>query len=189
MTQYKKAAMEMSVGTIVTIVLLMTVLILGLTLVRTIFFSSVDNIKGIDQAVKGQIQKLFAEDSSRRIVIYPDTRIVTIKKGSNDAGFAFAIRNVDEEAKSFSYEINAVETSCPNSMRLDAADQLISLGKERNNIDIPASSIMSNEIFVRFDIPATAPGCQIRYSIQVYEESKSNPYISPVDVDLKIEAS
>ena len=36
----KKAAMEMSVGTIVTIVLLMTVLILGLVLVRTIFSRS-----------------------------------------------------------------------------------------------------------------------------------------------------
>jgi len=33
----KRAAMEMSVGTIVTIVLLMTVLILGLVLVRSIF--------------------------------------------------------------------------------------------------------------------------------------------------------
>ena len=184
----KKAAMEMSVGTIVTIVLLMTVLILGLVLVRTIFTSSVENIKGIDQAVKGEIKKLFSEDSARKIVVYPETRRIIIQKGSDDSGFAFAIRNTEEDKKTFSYEINAVETSCPDSMRLDAADELISLGKERNNIEIPSSSIMDNEIFVRFRIPETAPGCEVRYQIQVFEGSKSNPYISPVDVDLVIKA-
>ena len=49
--------MQMSVGTIVTIVLLMTVLILGLVLVRTIFGGAVENIDNIDQAVKNEINK------------------------------------------------------------------------------------------------------------------------------------
>lgn len=107
----KKAAMEMSVGTIVTIVLLMTVLILGLILVRTIFKGAVENINGIDQAVKGEINKLFAEDSSRKIVVYPPTRLVKIQKGQQDLGFGFSIRNVEGSASSFSYSISAEETS------------------------------------------------------------------------------
>lgn len=77
----KKATMEMSVGTIVTIVLLMTVLILGLVMIRTIFKGSIENINGIDTAVKDQINKLFSEDTSRQIVVYPTSRYVTIKKG------------------------------------------------------------------------------------------------------------
>ena len=55
----RKAAMEMSVGTIVTIVLLMTVLILGLVLVRTIFTGAIENINGIDQAVKSELKNYF----------------------------------------------------------------------------------------------------------------------------------
>jgi len=185
----KKAAMEMSVGTIVTIVLLMTVLILGLVLIRSIFTPSVDNIKGIDQAIKAQIQKLFAEDATKKIVVYPETKLVKITKGTDDSGFGFAIRNLEDEPKSFSYEISAVQTSCPNSLTLNAADNLIDLGKQENDITIPSGSIMDDEKFVRFKIPATTPACDVRYSIQVYEGSKSNPYISPVDVDLRNQAS
>ena len=48
----KHAAMEMSVGTIVTIVLLMAVLVLGLVLVRTIFKNSTESIDSIDEQVK-----------------------------------------------------------------------------------------------------------------------------------------
>ena len=49
--------MQMSVGTIVTIVLLMTVLILGLVLTRTIFTSSIENINSIDDSIKEEINK------------------------------------------------------------------------------------------------------------------------------------
>jgi len=52
-----KAAMEMSVGTIVTIVLLTAVLILGLVLIRTIFQSSTESIESIDTAIKAEIDK------------------------------------------------------------------------------------------------------------------------------------
>src|SRR3989344_6335161 len=108
----KRAAMEMSVGTIVTIVLLMSVLILGLVMVRTIFKGSIENIGAIDQSVKNEINKLFSEDNSRQIVIYPSSRYITIKKGQENLGFGFALRNVGEEEDTFTYEINAGEASC-----------------------------------------------------------------------------
>jgi len=181
----KRAAMEMSVGTIVTIVLLMTVLILGLVLVRSIFSSSIENIDGIDQAVKGEINKLFSEDNSRKIVIYPATRLVKIKKGEQNLGFGFSIRNVGETTEKFSYSISAEEASC--DMRLADAESLITLGKERNNIVIPAGSIMDDPVFVRFAIPESAPPCQIRYSILV--EQGTQPYGSSIDVDLVIESA
>lgn len=182
----KRAAMEMSVGTIVTIVLLMTVLILGLVLVRSIFSSAIENIDGIDQAVKNEINKLFAEDSSRKIVVYPSTRKITIKKGTENLGFGFSIRNVEENSESFSYKVSAVEVSC-DEMRLSDAENLISLGKERSGIELPAGSIMTDPIFVRFNIPATAPPCEVRYQVQVYKGS-STPYSPPTDVDLKIKS-
>ena len=182
----KKAAMEMSVGTIVTIVLLMTVLVMGLVLIRTIFNSAVENAGLADTAVKNEINKLFTEDNSKIIYVVPESRQIQIKKGVSNLGWGFLINNVDTEAKSFSYDISAIEVSCPDSMKLSDADSFIALGKEGNNILIPAASKMQDSIFVRYNIPSTAPACQIRYSLQIYEGSKSNPYTSPINIDVDI---
>ena len=180
----KKGAMEMSVGAIVTIVLLMTVLVLGLVLVRTIFTTAVENIKGIDQAVKNEINKLFSEDSTRRVVVYPSTRKIVIQKGKENLGFGFSIRNVQELEDSFSYIIYAVETSC--GMDLTTAENYIILGKSRTEIRLPAGSFMEDPLFVRFGIPETAPPCQIRYSIEI--SNSAGIYGVPVDVDLEIKS-
>ncbi len=181
----KRAAMEMSVGTIVTIVLLMTVLILGLVLVRTIFSSSVENIEGIDQAVKSEINKLFSEDSSRKVVVYPPTRKITVKKGDDTLGFGFSIRNTGEQEESFSYEISAIEASC--GLDLTTAEGYITLGKTRTDLRLPAGSFMENPIFVRYGVPDEAPPCQIRYAIEV--SNSAGIYGVPLDVDVEIKSA
>jgi hypothetical protein len=179
----KKAAMEMSVGTIVTIVLLMTVLVLGLVLVRTIFTGAVKNIEGIDRAVEKEIQKLFSEDKSKTIVIIPSTRDVILQKGESSRGFGLSIRNLGEEDK-FSYEVRAVETSC--GMKLADAEDLISLGADRSNILIPAGNVMENPIFVKFNILETTPPCEITYTVTM--ENKQGAYGSPTDIQVTIES-
>src|SRR3989344_1360311 len=102
----KKAQMQMSVGTIVTIVLLMTVLVLGLVLTRTIFRSSTESIDQIDQAIQNEISKLFAEEG-KKIVVYPTSRQISIKKDDDPRGFAFSIKNIGTEDMEFSYTIKA----------------------------------------------------------------------------------
>jgi hypothetical protein len=185
----KKAAMEMSVGTIVTIVLLMTVLILGLVMVRTIFKGSIENINGIDKAVKDQINKLFSEDTSRQIVVYPSSRYITIKKGEDNLGFGFSIRNVGEDEDSFTYDVSAVEAQCTSlKTNLAAADKFITLGKTRAlpGIKLSPGSFMDDPVFVRFTIPQTAPPCKIRYSVEV---SHSEGVYATIDVDLEIKSA
>ena len=73
----KKAAMEMSVGTIVTIVLLMSVLILGIFLVQKIFSSSTNAIDTIDNEVQNQITQLFS-DEGNKLAVYPTSRDIVI---------------------------------------------------------------------------------------------------------------
>ncbi|MBR9701698.1 hypothetical protein GOV13_02130 [Candidatus Pacearchaeota archaeon] len=178
----KKAAMEMSVGTIVTIVLLMTVLILGLVLVRSIFSGAIKNIEGIDSAVESEIQKLFAESNTKKIVIIPSTREVEIKKGEDTRGFGFSIRNIGESADRFSYSISAEEASC--DIRLSEAEDLIALGKDKNNIQIPAGDIMEYPTFIKFGIPETFPPCKITYAISMEKGTKI--YGSSVEVYLTV---
>ncbi|MCK5043601.1 hypothetical protein KAR52_01200 [Candidatus Pacearchaeota archaeon] len=184
MINHKKAQMQMTMGTLVTIVLLTMVLILGGYFVSRIFTGATENIDGIDAAVKSEINKLFGEDSSKKIVIYPSTREIIIKKGEDSLGFGLSVRNVGDESAEFSYEIKAEEVSC--NLQLLEAEDYIALGRTRSNIQIPAGSIMENPIFVRFELPETAPPCRIRYSINM--KKGSDTYGSTVDVDLVIKA-
>lgn len=177
----KKAAMEMSVGTIVTIVLLMTALILGLVLVRTIFRGATENIEGVNDAVRAEVEKLFSEDTRKRVVIIPSTREVVLNKGDSTRGFGLSIRNLGDKGK-FSYSIDAQEIAC--NKRLADADNLVSLNKQRNDIIIEGGSKMEDPIFVKFNIPETFPPCEIVYSINIEKDRET--YGSSLDVYLMV---
>jgi hypothetical protein len=178
----KKAAMEMTIGTMVTIVLLVAVLVMILFFITRITESGTNAIDGVDAAIRTKIDKLFSSDSDKKIVIYPEPPTpIRIKKGNDDLGFGFVIRNTGEAA-SFSYTVTADEIGGECSIRLPKADKLIALGSQ-GTIPITAGSIMENAIFVRFNIPDTAPPCQIRYLIDVEKEGQS--YVSAF-VDLII---
>ena len=178
----KRAAMEMSVGTIVTIVLLMGVLVLGVFLIQKIFSSATGAVDVIDQEIKSEISKLFSTDESKKIVIYPSSRKITIKKGEQGLGFAFSIRNVDDEEATFSYSVEASETDC-ESLNVEEASSYLALGKS-GDIQIAAGSIMENPKLVTFNIPETAPPCSVSYSITLTKEGEV--YGSSVDVILNI---
>jgi len=178
----KKAAMEMSVGTIVTIVLLMTVLILGLVLVNKIFRSSTSSIDQIDQAIQSEITKLFTEEG-KKVVIYPTSREISIKKGDS-GGFGFSIKNNDPADGTFSYEVGASEVSSSCKMTLSDADNLIILGKSGSGINLPSGSYMENAILVKFEILESAKICNIRYSLDVKKDGTQ--YISTLSIDLEI---
>lgn len=161
----KRAAMEMSMGTIVTIVLLMTVLVLGLVLVRSIFRSGTSSIDQIDQATQNEINKLFAEEG-KRLVIYPTSREISIKK-KDSGGFGFSVKNLDPVEESFSYEVSAYEIGSGCQMNLNSANNLIILGGSGTGINLASGSAMENAILVKFEIPETAPLCSIRYKLEV----------------------
>ncbi|RLG12275.1 hypothetical protein DRN73_02960 [Candidatus Pacearchaeota archaeon] len=179
----KKAAMELTMGTLVTIVLLVMVLILGGYFVNKIFFSARGTIDQIDASVKSEVSKLFSSDETKKIVFYPGSRRYEFKKGEKGQGFAFSIRNLGEQAGTFTYNISAIETSCPNSLSLSQANNLISLGKT-GSVSIPAGDIMEDPKLVTFDIPGTAPPCQISYGITIYKEGEL--YSSSVDFNVVI---
>lgn len=90
MINNKKAAMEMSIGTVVTIVLLMTVLVLGLVLVQKIFGGATDNIDEINDQVRSQINDLFNVEEKEVIVALGTKQTANVKRGTEDFGFVFA---------------------------------------------------------------------------------------------------
>lgn len=178
----KRAAMEMSIGTIVTIVLLMSVLILGIFLVQKVFNSGSNAIDSIDNQVQSEIEKLFAEDG-KKLAVYPTSRQVTLKKGDDPKGFAFSVRNDDVESATFSYSVESTDiTKCGSTLtQAKANDYLLggsgqfSLGPG-NSLDLPR--------IVRFDLPETAPPCNMIYYLQI---SKNEQPYSGADIFITIQ--
>ena len=63
MINKKTGAMEMSIGTIVTIALLMVVLVMGMYLIRTIMCSGITLTEEISESVKNEVKGLFGVDN------------------------------------------------------------------------------------------------------------------------------
>lgn len=161
----KKAAMEMSVGTIVTIVLLMSVLVLGLVLVRSVFRSSSNAIDQIDNAVQNEITKLFAEED-KELIVYPTSRTFTLKKGDDPAGFAFSVENKYTETKQYSYTVTAQDVSnCGSGFSKAEAESYLLGGA--GSFSLERGTALSQARLVRFAIPETAPPCTIVYYLEV----------------------
>lgn len=162
-----KGAMEMSVGTIVTIVLLMSVLVLGLFFVQRIFTSGSNAIDSIDSQVQSEINQLFS-DGANKVAVFPTSRDISLKRGDSvPKGFAFSVYNDNNEpSSSFSYTINADDvTDCGSTMTKQIADSYVLGGTGTFNLG-PAS-ILENARLVRFSVPESAPGCTIFYNLEV----------------------
>jgi hypothetical protein len=153
-------------------------------LTQTIFKSSKENIDSIDEGVKNQISTMFAKDDLKKIVLYPGNTI-SIKKGGEDAGFAFSVRNLDNTLGSFSYVVVASSVSSGCNLPLSEANKYISLGGTGTGIPISAGNIMSSPIIVKFAVPESAPPCTVRYTLTVNKVGLVGPY-EYVQVDVKI---
>ena len=103
----KRAAMEMSIGTIVTVVLSMALLIGGIMLIRNITTSSGDIVDMTDEQVKNQINQLFGDDA--KVVVYPSSGAIEVKIGDEGA-FAVGIKNlisgITGQNSVFSYDVS-----------------------------------------------------------------------------------
>jgi hypothetical protein len=165
----KKAAMEMSVGTIVTIVLLMSVLVLGLMLVKNIFTSSKGAVDLTDQQVHAELEKLFSEDAA--LIIYPTAAELTLKPGENDA-FGIGIKNIAKTSGAstmFSYETVLMENTCGLSEQ-EVMDWIV-LGASDDTLEIPIGKIGSGKMTI--EIPEGTPNCIANFRIKVSREGES----------------
>ncbi len=164
----KKAAMEMSVGTIVTIVLLMGVLVLGIFLIQRIFTSAKGAIDLTDQQLKNEINKLFSEES--RLSIYPGTRLIEIKQEKID-GVGVGIRNLLSGTTGtilFSYEVIVADTEAELRKNCDISIETAEnwmRGRAEKDIPIASGDFATQKVL--FEIPVGAPLCTIKYRVNV----------------------
>jgi hypothetical protein len=164
MTKNKRAAMEMTVGTIVTIVLLMSALVLGLILTYRIFFVAHGAIGLTEQELNKQLSKAFGQDEDTKLSLYPSSADLTVKQEKEDA-IGLGIRNLltgVSGTQKFSYNVTVASTDgCGNTNVLD----WIGLGKSESNININVGDYYSTKIYI--EIPSGAPLCDVNYRVEV----------------------
>lgn len=154
----------MSVGTIVTIVLLVTLLVLGIVLIKNIFTSAKGVVDLTDQQLRSEINKLFSEES--KMSIYPGTRLIEIKQENTD-GVGFGIKNLQQGASgesTFSYMVSATDVADCGITKEDAEDW-ITVGKTEEDLAIPIGDNIVRKVLFR--IPVGAPLCTARFKIEV----------------------
>jgi len=163
----KKAALELSIGTIVILVLAMSMLILGLILVRTIFSSATDAITEIDKGVRDAITKTFA-DSDKKLAIYPSARTIEIKQRTQGQGFAFSLRNNELETVNFVYKIYVdPEYDIQDKCKINAAEAEDWLISDSGSITLGRGAVMEDPELIKFNIPDDAPPCTVIYKVDI----------------------
>ena len=164
----KKAAFEMSVGTIVTIVLSVTLLVLGIFFVQQIFSSAKGVVDLTDQQLRNEINKLFSEEN--RISIYPSTRLVEIKQETTD-GVGIGIKNLltgTSGTKTFSYEVVVSDASdCSESA--EEIETWLKLGKSEENIPIAPGEYSAQKVLI--EVPTGSSLCVFRCRVNVKVEN------------------
>jgi hypothetical protein len=178
----KKGAMEMSVGTIVTIVLLMAVLVLGFFLVQKIFKSASGAIDLTDDQLRNEINKLFGED--KELVIYPGTRMVEIKQEETD-GVGIGIKNLltgVSGTQTFSYEVVVSSASdCAESE--SEVEEWFTVGRAENDIPIAVGNSAVQKVLFR--IPSGTSLCTARFRVNVYHSGGQDYATDTFDVTVK----
>ena len=186
----KRAALELSIGTIVILVLAMSMLILGLILIRTIFSGAKFNVETMNKKVEAEINKLFVED--QRAVLYLPNRIAVIKQGS-DFGLGFGIQNAIATQK-FKWKVKVIDDSLDsqNTLRRKCG---VNEGEVRawittggaGNAEIGSGQKYTD--IVRFNIPEGAVSdistCIIRFQLVIDKEDGTRYTTEPFDLDVQ----
>lgn len=180
----KLGAMEMSVGTIVTIVLLMAVLVLGLVMVRQIFGTATKSVNIIDDQVTNEINNLFGDSGDTLVVSLGNQNTAEVKQGTENFGIPIGFSPMDPAAW------GTGKQNCKYSVT--AADQptyCINQGWARVNDDIKTGSedVSFDQIkgpngyaLIKIDVPETVSPCLQRFNVVVscedYNDETTSTY-------------
>lgn len=172
--QNKRAAIELSIGTIVIIVLSMSMLILGLVLIRNIFTGAIGTSELVDRNVKAQLNKLFNEEDVKTVVYLPDNQ-AEIKKGKQ-YNVRFGIKNtgrLESTAGKFTYDIRTGEIEKGCRLNPTQAEKYLRVGATSppGGISIAPGEEPEERIVV-VEPTEDAPLCYITYELTVRKDGQ-----------------
>jgi len=157
----KKGAIELSIGTIVIVVLALAMLVLGLVIVTKIGCGIIKGVGDLNEKTRQEIIDLFSNNPNEKLVI---KELYNDVSKESPYGVGFGIRNTGSTKATFSYDISAKDLGkCKFSA--EKANDFIILGKTNKDLEIS-----SGEDYIgKFDlnIPNDVENCDFTYSINV----------------------
>ena len=178
----RKGALELSIGTIVVIVLAVSMLILGLVLVKNIFSGATYNVDQLNKNVEAEINKLFNE-RGEKIVMYLPNNQADVKQGKS-YGVAFGVKNTvqgESTAGKFAYKVEASSIQKGCQLTVQQANNYVILGDTGSFDLLPGQTKFE---LVKVQPSSSAPLCEIKYTLSVTKDGQ--PYDSTFFI-LKIE--
>jgi len=179
-----RGAIELSVGTIVVIVLAMSMLILGLVLVKTIFSGAKYNVEQMNEKVIGEINKLFVED--KKVVLFLSNRKAEIAQGKG-WGIAFGIQNlISTQEFSWKFEVadSRIEEKC--GVSAEEAENWIVTGGDGS---VEIASGQKDQDFMTIMIPEgtvdDVSTCIIRLKLVIKKEDGTSYATESFDIDVR----
>ncbi len=160
------------------------IIIFGIWIIINIFSPIIGpNFPEINRDLLKSLQEEIDGNSSILIAILPLDRKIMLEQGSNNGGFAFAVKNNNSEDSRFVYTIktdSSLNQDC-NSLTIKEANSwiFVSIG----TINILGESISGREL-VLFNIPEDAPLCTIPYILNVTNEYTNESFTDTVYVTI-----
>ena len=173
----KKAAMELSMSTIVILVLAMTMLVLGLVLIRSIFRGATESINELNEKVMGEITRLLVDDSNKLVVNLGADRIARIKADTQNFGISFGAKTIDGSAViagRMKYKLSLDESSRDNCISNLGRKTTEDLFKQTMGANIEFDRFEGDTAYaiIQLDIPEATPLCSQKVYIDVTDNNQ-----------------
>ena len=170
----KRAAMELSLSTIVVVVLSLTMLIMGFVLVRSIMCGAISMTEGINAKSQSQIDSLFQSTGEDVTCIGAGTDPATLVAGRENNFILCSVKSTGEDKYKFSIKYNEDNSNIPK----EKVREWINLG------ETVIKTINSNDRGVKkiypFNIPKTAPVGKLWIDIEVRVQRKDSSTYEPL---------
>jgi len=175
MRKERKGALELSIGTVVIIVLAMTMLILGMVLIRSIMCGAVNLVTITEGKVKGEIDKLFQSSGSEVVCIGAEEQPVTLVPGKYNV-ISCGV-NAPQQAN-YEIKITSIEADVSTEAEIE---RWISGSRGFSGSVAPKDDLPKK--ILSLNIPKNAPHESIRINVEVYKEGTQ---ISTQQLDFEV---
>lgn len=176
----KKGALELSIGTIVVIVIGMSMLVLGLVLVRTIFTGSTESVETLNDGVMNEIVSLFDDESGNLLIKLGSANVARVKPGKrfnvaigaqHPAGEAVELGTVLYRVQLDSQSSN----NCLQKLGQRKAEELFVTPLDSwNNFDGFRSS--NSFATIEVDVPKGTETCTQKVNVDVRLDESQSPF-------------
>lgn len=185
MLKSKKAAIELSIGTMVIIVLAMSMLILGLVLIKNIFVGSTETVNELNEKVRSAVSSLFSDEGADVVVKLGSDHTARIKAGTDSFGIAIGARTPDgssttRERMKYTLTLDTLtQKSCYKTISPAGTEALFITSLKT---PLPFDEADKSNVFARIilTIPKGTPVCTQKVYVDVKDTapaSASNPNV------------